>query len=273
MGLFDNIFREDDWRETLIRDLVILIEKNEKKIKAITIIAIELGITPERLKYVVNNTDAIKNVYPIKEEDLVLYLKYLIMFVYGDEKVEEKEEKFFFSIVNKLNLDREIINTFIKNNLNQDNSSTLKNIVLKKNNLAQGIFANINNDLNETFTNLEYRIEKLSQQEKLNYMSYAYARRTAAAGLVLQGVFDLKDFKHAQKFFEAIQVQTIHTKEFQENAAYYANKFIQSYDNRLSDYFLKHILITVYKYPDNFKVMKDENKYLTYEELLDSLSQ
>lgn len=272
MGLLDNIFRKDgDWRETLIRDLFILIEKNEKKIKAICIIAIELGITQERLEYIVHNTNNIKNTYPLKEEELVLYLKYLILFVYGDEKIEEKEEEYFFGIVNKLNLDIEIINTFISNNFNQNKLSTLKDIVVKKNNLSEGIFADINNDLNETFTNLEYRIEKLSYQEKLNYMAYAYARRTAAAGLVLQGVFDLKDFKHAQKFFESIQIQTIHTKEFQENAANYANKYILSYDNRLNINFLKQILVTVYKYPENFKVNKDNGIYYTYEEILESL--
>jgi hypothetical protein len=48
MGLFNNIFRKDDWRETLIRDLFVLMEKNEKKISAISIMAIELGITPAR---------------------------------------------------------------------------------------------------------------------------------------------------------------------------------------------------------------------------------
>lgn len=149
----------------------------------------------------------------------------------------------------------------------------LKDLIEKRNNLKEGIFANINNDLNESLQKLEIKLDSNSSyDEKLFHMSYAYARRTAAAALVLQGVFSIKNFQHAQKVFQATQTNTIHTKEFQELASFYGHQYILSYDNNLTLDILGKILLPVLQnHSDDVKTAKDLGLYFTYEELLNNI--
>ena len=108
--------------------------------------------------------------------------------------------------------------------MSQDKQSLI-DIIKKTNNLQEGVFANINNDLNDHFR-LEY--------PPMIGMAYAYARRTAAAGLFLQGIFSRADYMQASKIFKCMQLQTEHTIEFQEEASDQANKLLYSYDKRLT---------------------------------------
>lgn len=148
----------------------------------------------------------------------------------------------------------------------------LEDIVKKRNNLPEGIFGNINNDLNDTMVELGYSVDNLNDNEKLILMSYAYARRTAAAGLVLQGVFSIQDFQHAQKTFQAIQVQTIHTREFQELASSLAGSYIMSYDGRLTVDMLNKILIPVLQnHSDDVKTAKDLGVLYSYEDIINNI--
>jgi len=105
----------------------------------------------------------------------------------------------------------------------------LIHVIKKKNNLHEGIFANINNDLNESIS---------IDSPQMIKMAYAYARRTAAAGLYLQGIFTYEDYCHASMMFRVYQRVTGHTVEFQEEAASQAFEYIYSYDKRLDRKFL-----------------------------------
>ena len=120
-------------------------------------------------------------------------------------------------------------------------SKRLIYIIKKTNNLPEGIFANINNDLNGGL--LAYTDGDINNYEEtihanpLLFMAYAYARRTAAAGLFLQGVFDRENYLRASRIFTAFQVNTYHTTNdhvgFQEEAANQAGELLSSYDSRL----------------------------------------
>lgn len=65
-------------------------------------------------------------------------------------------------------------------------------------------------------------------------MAYAYARRTAAAGLYYQNIFTHDQFMYVHSIFQAYQFNTGHTVEFQEEANDQALEFLQSYDSRLT---------------------------------------
>jgi vacuolar-type H+-ATPase subunit F/Vma7 len=99
-------------------------------------------------------------------------------------------------------------------------------VIKKTNHLPEGIFANINNDLNECIRDSYFPI--------LIKMAYAYARRTAAAGLFLQGVFNRENYNQASAIFKGMQIQTEQTVEFQEDAAKQASELLESYDKRLN---------------------------------------
>ena len=85
-----------------------------------------------------------------------------------------------------------------------------------------GAFFDINNDLGRF-------IEKNPDCSKMLKMSYGYARRTAVAGMVLQGIMKQADYDYVYKIFTAIQQATVHTVEFQEEAAKQAYELIASY--------------------------------------------
>lgn len=70
-------------------------------------------------------------------------------------------------------------------------------------------------------------------------MSYAYARRSAAAALYIQGLFQRADYEHAVAMFKGLQYQTGHTVEFQEAAAADASEFLKSYHYLITSFFEK----------------------------------
>lgn len=78
-------------------------------------------------------------------------------------------------------------------------SKRLVDVVVRSNNLAEGTFGNISNDLGDSIEN--YTTPMLQ-------MAYAYARRSAAAGLFLQGIFSRNMFDHVQQVFQAFQLNT-----------------------------------------------------------------
>lgn len=277
MGFFENMFgNKGKWEDTLIKDVIemLAISNNlgENEIKEIIKASIELNIDKDRVAYISNNLDKIKIVYPEKLEDKIKYLELFIKVIIVNGVVEEHEKRYLLNVTRKLNLDEEIFHEIIAQLLKQSENNnetglTLKLLVNKQNNLVQGIFANINNDLNEYFTEDNDLNSNSDYEHKLLHMSYAYARRTAAAGLVLQGVFSINDFNHAQKVFKITQQLTIHTKEFQDEAYSNAIDYIMSYDDKLNIEILTEILSTLMK-NTNIKTAKELGEYYTYEEIL-----
>ena len=112
-----------------------------------------------------------------------------------------------------------------------DENMRLIDVVEKRENHQWGVFANIMNDLGE------YSKEHGSYDQQnniLRFMAYAYARRTAAAGLFLQGYWSREYYDHASNFFKSAQLSTGQSVEFQENAAKQSMEFLLSYDQRLN---------------------------------------
>lgn len=128
----------------------------------------------------------------------------------------------------------------------------LIDVVKKTNDLDEGVFANINNDLNESITQ-DYDVMIL--------MAYGYARRTVAAGLYLQGVFNRANYEQASNIFKSLQIRTGQSVEFQEEAASQALELLQSYDYRLDKELISTITSVV-------ALNQVENLYGSYEKVL-----
>lgn len=107
------------------------------------------------------------------------------------------------------------------------------------------VFCNIMNDLG-TY------IDRVGLDEsKLRQMAYAYARRTAAAGLCAQGSWGKEEFDPSLNMFYSFQQTTGQTVEFQKRAADQSIELFQSYDSRLDKKFL---------YPMTEMVMSDASR-------------
>jgi len=156
-------------------------------------------------------------------------------------------------------------------NLNEDNFSNEKklvNVVEKKYNQPEGILANINNDLNAFFT--ESLLNSEDYEDKLLVMAYGYARRFAAAGLFLQGVFNKEAYNQAKLVFQGLQVKTGHTMKFQEDAFSQALEYIKSYDSRINRKFASLIVMAA----ENEEVISiyGTGQQITFERLFEIFS-
>jgi hypothetical protein len=105
----------------------------------------------------------------------------------------------------------------------------LINIVKKNNNLPEGIFSNINNDLNDSIT---------MNHDIMILMAYGYARRTVAAVLYLQGIFNRENYTQASNIFKSLQLRTGQSVEFQEEASNQAFELLFSYNKRITKDFI-----------------------------------
>ena len=141
----------------------------------------------------------------------------------------------------------------------------LVNVVEKKYNQPEGILASINNDLNAFMTTSLLNSE--DYEDKLLVMAYGYARRFAAAGLFLQGVFNRDGYKQAKLVFQGLQLKTGHTVKFQEDAFAQALEYIQSYDNRINREFISLIVGTA---ENNDTIsLYDRGQQITFEKLFE----
>ncbi len=276
MGIFD--IKNNNWKETLIRDLIMMSAMDNdidpSEIKIVFESAEELGIPESRLRDIIKNPDSVKIQYPDNDEDKIKYFNNLIRLIAADNKVDKREVEFLYEIATKLGINHAFVKKMLSdvNQLLEDNdveTNKLGKYIEKKYNLVEGVLGNISNDLNDGMEKLKIDPEHASYEKRLIKMSYAYARRTAAAGLFCQGVFSRQDFQHAQKIFQAIQMQTIHTVEFQEEAADIAVKFLLSYDRRLTKE-LSSIMVTFAMQEDAVS-LHEQGRQLTFDQLYPSL--
>lgn len=98
--------------------------------------------------------------------------------------------------------------------------------LVDKNSDTGYVFLDMNNDLAQC----EFDWRRASPQL---LMAYGYARRTIAGSLLIQGVANKDTYNHTASLFKDIQPQTIHTVEFQEQAAREAEAFMATYDSRI----------------------------------------
>jgi hypothetical protein len=114
-----------------------------------------------------------------------------------------------------------------------ESSIKLADIVNKSSHTGY-IFGDIMNDLGES-------VEIIMQNEKSLQMAYGYARRSSATALYLQGIIDSDGYDHNLAFFKAIQINTGHTVEFQEQAFTDAIEFMQTYNFIITRLLLKQM--------------------------------
>lgn len=116
---------------------------------------------------------------------------------------------------------------FSVNTRTYSNNERLVEVVPKVYDQPEGIFANINNDLNECRFNPRDTPPKI-------LLAYAYARMYAAAGLRLQGVFTIDDFKHSMNFLSALITYVNKNKQLMDEAKKEAIEYMRSYDQELT---------------------------------------
>ena len=119
---------------------------------------------------------------------------------------------------------------------------SLIDVVKKTNNTGLGFFADINQDLGASIT---------MQHTPIVRMAYAYARRVAAGGLCLQGIFTYDQFLYVVQMFKMSQQITGHTVMFQEEACNQAVELLQSYDRRLDRLFANRLISLLYTQSEN----------------------
>lgn len=145
---------------------------------------------------------------------------------------------------------------------NQSSEPKLEDIVKKVFHTGY-IFDEINGDLGAA-------ADELTKSAKRIFMAYGYARRSAAAALYIQGHFDKEAYDYVLKIFKAIQIDTGHSIEFQEQAAADAIAYMQTYHPIIDSIFVK-TMITVaqdYEVPTGYL---DDNDLI--EEILEIVAQ
>jgi len=104
-------------------------------------------------------------------------------------------------------------------------TSRLIHYVSKTHRNAYGVFAEASDDLGDL---------KIPNVPPMIQMAYAYARRSAAAGLYYQNIFTRDQYMQIYTVFLAYQHSTGQSVDFQEEAYDQAIEFLQSYDNRIT---------------------------------------
>lgn len=110
----------------------------------------------------------------------------------------------------------------------------LNEVVERKARSELGAFEDLNKDLGSFIE------ENIETCEPVVKMAYAYARRTAVAGLFFQGIVGENVVKYVQDIFVGFQRLTGQTIEFQREAALQATELVGSYVPRLT---AKHELV------------------------------
>ncbi|WP_163390192.1 hypothetical protein [Enterovibrio norvegicus] len=116
----------------------------------------------------------------------------------------------------------------------------LADIVIKSNQTGY-IFIDIMNDLGGA-------AEEIMKASNLIQMTYAYARRSAATALYLQGLVDRDVFDHNLSFFNAVQVKTEHSVEFQELSFSEAIEYMQTYNPIITRMLIKKMAVIASEY-------------------------
>jgi hypothetical protein len=119
--------------------------------------------------------------------------------------------------------------------------------VVKRTNQTGYMFVDIINDLGES-------AENIMKHSKEIQMTYAYARRSAATALYLQGLVSEDMYDHNLSFFKAIQVKTEHSVEFQEKSFSDSIEYMQTYNPIITRLLVKQMAII----SKNFSVPDDK---------------
>ena len=101
----------------------------------------------------------------------------------------------------------------------------------------EGKFVNLMNDLSAC----KYANTIAKPDEYVYWMAYAYARRTAAAGLFLQDILNKEQFCYQYTIWTNVAIKTDPGVDFQEEAARISDEIVLTYDKRFNKDFIKYI--------------------------------
>lgn len=112
MGFFSKLLGKDDWKKTLVRDLVLLTaidgEMDKDEIKLVLNIAInELDFTEKKFINLMQNLGDVEDIYPTSEKDKFEYMLALIRMTYSDGYIDDNELKLMRIIASKMNLPKD----------------------------------------------------------------------------------------------------------------------------------------------------------------------
>ena len=103
----------------------------------------------------------------------------------------------------------------------------LEDVVKRQTHSEYGLFYEMYQDLAEYAETIDSTSS--DPNDKLLLMTYAYARRSASAGLYLQGLMDTAGWKYTCEIFKTFQAASGHTKIFQEKATELSVQYMLSY--------------------------------------------
>lgn len=133
--------------------------------------------------------------------------------------------------------------------------------LIKKQADENSIFINIMNDLALSPFGKEH--SKLSKDDDIFLMAYAYARRFAACALYLRGIMEQEMIIYTQNIWYSYGMQTSGEKEFQKKASDYAVEFLQTYNENFTKDFISYLTsIVMTKINENEKLVIIESDEL-----------
>lgn len=109
MGFFSKLLSKNDWKKTLVRDLVTLtavdgdMDKDEVAF-AFKVATNELGFTEQKFVDLMQNLGKVQDIYPDNEQDKLVYLQYLLQMTYVDGYVDDNEVQYMKIIAERMNL-------------------------------------------------------------------------------------------------------------------------------------------------------------------------
>lgn len=147
----------------------------------------------------------------------------------------------------------------------KDIEPKLIDVVKKIDTSNLGVLARVYNDLGTYSDSVNWEDEDPKRK-----MAYAYARRIAAAGLVLQGIWKREDYNYNKTMFVSYQHTTGQSREFQDAAGEQARELMRSYDSRITDtavYNMVSLLET-----NGIPLPHESGKLLSFDELITQMN-
>jgi len=109
MGFFSKILGRDDWKKTLIRDLVMLTAVDgdmdkEEVAYAMKVAVEELNFSEQKFINLMQNLGDVKDIYPDDNSDKLEFLEYLLKMTYVDGYVDDNEVEYMKLVAQRMNL-------------------------------------------------------------------------------------------------------------------------------------------------------------------------
>lgn len=123
---------------------------------------------------------------------------------------------------------------------------------------------------NNIMGDLGHACDDIGGSSPLMVMAYAYARRTAAAAMYIQGMYDRDTFAYVQSMFVNFQYKTDGSVEFQEAAAAESDDFMQTYSPQINGLLTKGIITIARDYDVSGNHLDDAD---LFKEVIDTIYQ